>query len=121
MESFTKVLSEVDAKKQTAIPSKFVEHLPYNEGGKTQYFPVVDVSGKEWEFGYYIRSAENSPYPKPVFQGDWHRFASAKKLVAGDRIVFRMEKNAAGNQRYSIAAQKRIIKLLGQVIWGQEF
>ncbi|OMO74817.1 hypothetical protein CCACVL1_16454 [Corchorus capsularis] len=123
MASFTKELSEVDAKKQMAIPTNFVEHLPSHGGGNTQYIPVVDVDGKVWRFGYYIRG-ENSPYPKPVFQGEWHQFAKAKKLVAGDQITFRIETDAAGNPRYTIAAQKPVSdKLFGHVIrgWGQEF
>ncbi|XP_021288476.1 uncharacterized protein LOC110419710 [Herrania umbratica] len=121
MESFCKVLGDVDAKKQMAIPSDFVQHLPPHGGGYTHYFPVVDMSGKVWEnFGYYIRSVES--HPKPVFQGDWHQFVLAKGLVAGDRIIFRMERDANGVPRYTIAAQKRLLrKLFGQAIWGPEF
>ncbi|OMO92410.1 hypothetical protein COLO4_17588 [Corchorus olitorius] len=121
MASFTKELSEVDAKKQMAIPSNFVEHLPSHGGGNTIYLPVVDVDGKVWRFGYYTRSGENSQYPKPVFQGDWHQFVKAKKLVAGDQIIFRIERDAAGHERYTIAAQKPT-KLFGHVLdWGKEF
>ncbi|OMO92409.1 hypothetical protein COLO4_17587 [Corchorus olitorius] len=121
MACFSKVLGKVDTEKQMAIPTDFVEHLPYHEGGCTIYFPVFDASGHEWRFGYYIRSDVNSRYAKPVFQGDWHQFVSTKNLVPGDRIIFRVERTAAGDPRYTIAAQKPN-KLFGQVIgWGKEF
>ncbi|KAK8527477.1 hypothetical protein V6N12_054689 [Hibiscus sabdariffa] len=70
MAYFEKYLTEVDVRKQVAIPTDFVRHLPDYEGGHTITFPVRDVSGKVWEnFGYYIRR-EGNDYPKPVFQKD---------------------------------------------------
>ncbi|EOY13234.1 Uncharacterized protein TCM_031756 [Theobroma cacao] len=118
--SFSEVLGEVDAKKQMAIPSDFVKHLPPHRGGYTHYFPVVDVSGRVWEnFGYYIRGKES--HPKPVFQGDWRKFVLTKGLMAGDGIIFRMERDTTRVPRYTIAAQKPLHKLFGKVIWGPEF
>lgn len=38
MATFEKYLTEVDVNKQVAIPSDFVQHLPYNEGGTDNNF-----------------------------------------------------------------------------------
>ena len=124
MANFEKCLTEVDVKKQMAIPSDFVQHLPNYEGGYTIFFPVHDVSGNIWEgFGYYIRSRDHNPYyPKPVFQGDWRKYVREKQLTPGDKIIFRVEENANnGAPRYIIAAQKKKIKLFGRVFWTEEF
>ncbi|KAB2095679.1 hypothetical protein ERO13_A01G056300v2 [Gossypium hirsutum] len=120
MPSFEKYLTEVDVKKQVAIPSDFVQHLPDYEGGRTITFPVHDVSGKVWEnFGYYIRKGDD--YPKPVFQKDWHKYVRDKRLRPGDKIIFRVERNGDnGAPIYTIAAQKKI-ELLGSTIWSSEF
>ena len=121
MANFEKCLTEVDVKKQMAIPTDFARHLPDYEGGYTIFFPVHDVSGKIWEgFGYYIRSRDCDPYyPKPVFQGDWRQYVREKQLTPGDKIIFRVEEN--GVPTCTIAA-KRKIKLFGNTIgWSEEF
>ncbi|KAK8985601.1 hypothetical protein V6N11_068849 [Hibiscus sabdariffa] len=88
MAYFEKYLTEVDVRKQVAIPTDFVKHLPDYEGGHTITFPVRDVSGKVWEnFGYYIRR-EGNDYPKPVFQKDWRKYVRDKRLGPGDKIIF---------------------------------
>ncbi|XWS27325.1 hypothetical protein CRYUN_Cryun26dG0105400 [Craigia yunnanensis] len=121
MAYFEKYLTEVDVKKQMAIPTDFVQYLPQYEGGYTIYFPVHDVSGNIWErFGYYIRSRDcDAYYAKPVFQGDWHKYVHDKHLTLGDKIIFRVEENA-GAPRYIIAAQKKTV-LLGTIVWTEEF
>ncbi|WRX29361.1 B3 DNA binding domain - like 10 [Theobroma cacao] len=112
MRFFEKYLTKVDVKKQMAIPSAFREHLPRYEGGRTISFSVHDVSGNQWEnFGYYIRR-KGKDYAKPVFQKNWRKYARAKSLKPGDKIIFRVEENAAnGAPRYTIAAQKKIVIL----------
>ncbi|XVF78773.1 hypothetical protein PTKIN_Ptkin14bG0163200 [Pterospermum kingtungense] len=122
MAYFEKHLSKVDVEKQMAIPSNFTEHLPQYEGGRTIYFPVHDVSDKIWEsFGYYIRRKEGG-YAKPVFQGDWRKYVRAKRLVSGDKIIFRVEEDAVnGDRTYTIAAQKRVRLLGTTVAWSEEF
>ncbi|XVF78771.1 hypothetical protein PTKIN_Ptkin14bG0163000 [Pterospermum kingtungense] len=118
MASFEKHLKKVDVKKQMAIPTDFMRHLPHYQGGETIYFPVHDVSGNVYDhFGYYIRR-EN--YPKPVFQGDWHKYVCDKCLAPGDKIIFRVEENA-GAPRYTIAAQKRVTLFGSTVGWSEEF
>ncbi|EOY20511.1 Uncharacterized protein TCM_046144 [Theobroma cacao] len=109
MAHFEKYLTEVDVKKQMAIPTDFMRHLPYYEGGRTIFLPVYDVSGNLWEnFGYYIRR-EGKDYARPVFQGDWRKYVRANNLKPGDKIIFRVEENDAnGAPRYTIAAQRRI-------------
>ncbi|XVF04345.1 hypothetical protein REPUB_Repub05bG0074500 [Reevesia pubescens] len=116
MAYFKKCLTEVDVKKQLAIPSYFIEHLPHYEGGRTIYFSVHEVSGDVWpSFGYYTRG-EGTDYRKPVFQGDWRRYVLAKGLTPGDKIIFRGEENGFnGPPRYTIAAQKKVL-LFGAII-----
>ncbi|XVE50109.1 hypothetical protein DITRI_Ditri01bG0135300 [Diplodiscus trichospermus] len=121
MDYFEKDLTHVDVKKQMAIPSDFICHLPLYEGGRTIFLPVHDVSGKVWEnFGYYIRK-EGEDYAKPVFQGDWRKYVREKRLNPGDKIIFRVEYNAAnGGPRYTIAARRKI-PLFGNTLgWSEE-
>ncbi|KAK8527478.1 hypothetical protein V6N12_054690 [Hibiscus sabdariffa] len=47
MAYFEKFLTPVDVKKQVAIPSDFVKHLPEYKGGRTINFPVRDVAVAE--------------------------------------------------------------------------
>ncbi|XVF78774.1 hypothetical protein PTKIN_Ptkin14bG0163300 [Pterospermum kingtungense] len=122
MAYFEKYLTDVDVKKQMAIPTDFMGHLPRYQGGETISFPVHNVFGNVYEsFGYYIRR-EGQDYPKPVFQGDWRKYIRAKGLTPGDKIIFRVEENAAnGAPRYMIAAQKRVT-LFGSIVgWSEEF
>ncbi|XP_021288477.1 uncharacterized protein LOC110419711 [Herrania umbratica] len=121
MRSFQKHLTKVDVKKQMAIPSGFREHLPRYEGGRTMSLLVRDVSGNHWEnFGYYIRR-KGKDYPKPVFQRNWRKYARAKSLKPGDKIIFRVEENATnGAPRYTIAAQRKIMILGTIVVWTGE-
>ncbi|XVF04342.1 hypothetical protein REPUB_Repub05bG0074200 [Reevesia pubescens] len=122
MAYFEKYLTEVDVKKQMAIPSDFIRHLPHYEGGRTISFPVHDVSGNVWSsFGYYIRR-EGNDYPKPVFQGDWRKYVRTKGLIPGDKIIFRVEENGFnGAPRYTIAAQKKVILFGATFGWTEEF
>ena len=120
MPYFVKYLTKVDVYKQMAIPTKFIDHLPRCQGEETISFPVHDVSGNVWEsFGYYIRR-EGPDYLKPVFQGDWHKYICNKRLTSGDRVIFRVEENADGVARYTIAAQRRVN--FGETRgWSEEF
>ncbi|EOY13233.1 Uncharacterized protein TCM_031755 [Theobroma cacao] len=73
---------------QMAIPTDFMEHLPHYEGGWTTFYPVHD-----------------------------HKHVRAKSLKPGDKIIFRVEENAANSApRYTIAAQRKIV-LLGNAAW----
>ncbi|XVF78769.1 hypothetical protein PTKIN_Ptkin14bG0162800 [Pterospermum kingtungense] len=123
MAFFEKYLSKVDVKKQMAIPSKFTDHLPQYEGGRTIFFPVHDVSGQVWQrFGYYVRRKDQEHYSKPVLQADWRRYVRAKRLVSGDKIIFRVEEDAVtGARTYKIAAKKRVRLLGTTVAWSEEF
>ncbi|GLT74622.1 hypothetical protein SLA2020_464100 [Shorea laevis] len=113
MPSFSKLLCETDVKKQMAVNSDFVRHLPEPRGGGTINFQVVDVSsGRTWQFGYYVR---RDGHPKPVFQGDWHDYRREKGLKVGDKITFWAD---GGN--YSIQAERKIT-LMGQEIWTSDF
>ncbi|XWS10928.1 hypothetical protein CRYUN_Cryun38cG0040500 [Craigia yunnanensis] len=106
MSYFVKDLTKVDVNKQMAIPTNFIEHLPRYQGREMIYISVHVVSGNVWErFRNYI----NQDYPKPVFQGDWRKYVRAKHLTPGDKIIFRVEENADGVPRYTIAAQRRIV------------
>ncbi|XWS10927.1 hypothetical protein CRYUN_Cryun38cG0040400 [Craigia yunnanensis] len=121
MQSFEKCLTTTDVNSQIAIPTWFIGHLPRYQGGETISFPVHDVSGNVWErFGYYIRK-EGQDYSKPVFHGDWRRYVRTKRLTPDDKIIFRVEENADGVPRYTIAAQRRRAKILGTIIWSEEF
>ncbi|GMJ05295.1 hypothetical protein HRI_004198700 [Hibiscus trionum] len=117
---FEKQLTEVDVKKQVAIPTSFVQHLPDHDGGYTMSLPVCDVSGKVWEFGYYRRTRDG--YAKPVFQKGWRDFVRGKGLSPGDKIIFRVERNGVdGAPMYTVAAQKRI-RLFGSAVgWTEMF
>ena len=121
MHFFEKELSTTDVKRQIAIPSDFMEHLPRYQGGVTISFPVHDASGKVWEnFGYYFRR-EDQDYRKPVFQKDWCKYVRAKGLTSGDKIIFRVEENPDGVPRYTIAAQKRVVVFDTFFGWSEEF
>ncbi|GKV23682.1 hypothetical protein SLEP1_g33384 [Rubroshorea leprosula] len=112
MPSFSKILCDTDVKKQMAVNSDFVGHLPESRGGETVTFPVVDGSGTTWQFGYYVR---RDGHPKPVFQGGWHDYRRDRGLKAGDKITFWAD---GGN--YSIQAERKI-KLLGKEMWTSDF
>ncbi|GLT45380.1 hypothetical protein SLA2020_192150 [Shorea laevis] len=113
MPSFSKFLCETDVKKQIAVRSDFVGHLPETRG-KTVYFPVVDVSsGRTWQFGYYTRK---DGHPKPVFQGEWIDYRRNRGLKVGDKITF-----WADGGSYRIQAERKMIRLMGQEIWSSDF
>ena len=121
MPSFVKYLTKVDVEKQMAVPTDFIKHLPRYQGGETIYFPVHDVSGNVWEsFGYYIRR-EGQDHPKPAFQGHWRNYVRAKRLTPDDRIIFRVEENADGVTRYTIASQRRSVIFGATIGWSEEF
>ena len=121
MPSFVKCSTKVDVNKQMAIPTNFIKHLPRYQGRETILFPVHDVSGNVWEsFGYYIRT-EGPDYPKPIFQGDWRKYVCVKRLTSGDRVIFRVEENADGVARYTIAAQRRRVNFGETIGWSEEF
>ncbi|GLT67981.1 hypothetical protein SLA2020_402490 [Shorea laevis] len=112
MSSFTKILCETDVKKQMAVNSDLVNHLPQSRGGETVNLPVMDVSsGTTWEFGYYVR---RDGHPKPVFQGGWHDYRRNKGLKVGDKITF-----WADDGSYRIKAERKI-KLMGQEFWSSD-
>ena len=122
MPSFVKCSTKVDVNKQMAIPIKFIEHLPRYQGGETIPFPVHDVSGNVWEsFGYDIRREGQDYHPKLVFEGDWHKYVGDKCLTPGDKIIFRVEENADGVPRYTIAAQTRKVIFGTTFAWSEEF
>ncbi|GKV23663.1 hypothetical protein SLE2022_295730 [Rubroshorea leprosula] len=110
MPSFSKFLSDSDVKKQMAIDSNFVQHLPQSRRGATVHFPVVDISsGTLWNFGYYVRM---KGHLKPAFQGGWHNYRRHKGLKVGDKIIFWADRG-----RYRIKALRKI-KLFGQEMYG---
>ncbi|GKU97711.1 hypothetical protein SLEP1_g10818 [Rubroshorea leprosula] len=113
MPSFSKILSEGDIKRQMAVNSDFVDHLPEHRGGETVNFPVVDVrSGTTWQFGYYVR---RDGHPKPVFLGGWHDYRRHRGLKVGDKITFWAD---GGN--YSVQAERKV-SLMGREIWTSDF
>ena len=121
MPYFVKYLTKVDVDKQMAIPIKFIEHLPRCQGGEMKPFPVHDLSGNVWEsFGYYIRREDQDYHPKLVFEGDWGKYVRTKCLTPGDKIIFRVEENAGGVPRYTIAAQTRRVIFGTTVGWSEE-
>ncbi|KAK8603114.1 hypothetical protein V6N13_085310 [Hibiscus sabdariffa] len=70
MAYFEKFLTPVDVKKQVAIPSDFVKHLPEYKGGRTINFPVRDVAGNVWEnFGKQVAIPTDFVRHLPDYEG----------------------------------------------------
>ncbi|XVF58035.1 hypothetical protein PTKIN_Ptkin07bG0030100 [Pterospermum kingtungense] len=88
---FSKRLSTTDNIKRLAIPTKSLAFLPRFCGGHALELLVRDESGQPWPFVCSIR--KTGPYPKPVFQQGWLDFAAAKRLSAGEKIIFYEEED----------------------------
>ncbi|KAJ0041483.1 hypothetical protein Pint_28692 [Pistacia integerrima] len=107
MEIFSKLLSKTDSTVRLAIPTSAQPHF-HNFVGRD--LPVIDWTGQEWSFRFSIR---RGGHPKPVFIGDWAKFARAKGLQLNDRLIFTLED---GTYRIEVS-RKTHMKLFGQNLW----
>ncbi|GLT46690.1 hypothetical protein SLA2020_406020 [Shorea laevis] len=116
MVSFEKELTRTDKGSMLVVPTWFARnHMRRVEGGRSENLTVVDVGGRVWRFGYYVRRHRN---PRPVLRSGWRRYVLEKGLKVGDRIIF--ERVDGLPELYRIGARRRI-KLFGQEVWTVEF
>ncbi|KAJ0040168.1 hypothetical protein Pint_28684 [Pistacia integerrima] len=109
MEVFSKFLSETDSTVRLAIPTSALPHFE-NFGGRDLL--VRDWTGQEWKFCFSIRKVG---HPRPVFTGDWVRFAQAKCLQLNDLLIFTQLEH--GQYRVEVFRETHF-ELLGQkIMW----
>ncbi|KAJ0039836.1 hypothetical protein Pint_28675 [Pistacia integerrima] len=106
---FFKHLTKTDLTVRLAIPSSALPHFENLEGCDLL---VRDYrTRQEWKFRF---STRNIGHPRPVFTGDWVRFARAKRLLLHDLLIF----NQLEDGQYRIEVlRKTDLKLFGKVIW----
>ncbi|GKV01913.1 hypothetical protein SLEP1_g14424 [Rubroshorea leprosula] len=115
MARFEKKLTRTDEGSMLVIPTRFARnHMRRVEGG-SENITVVDVGGRVWRFGYYVRRHRN---PRPVLRSGWRRYVLEKGLKVGDKIIF--ERVDGFPERYRIGARRRI-KLFGLEVWTDVF
>ncbi|KAJ0039841.1 hypothetical protein Pint_28673 [Pistacia integerrima] len=109
MEVFSKFLSVTDSTVRLAIPTMALPHFE-NPGGHDLL--VRDWTEQEWNFRLSTRDGD---HPKPVFTGDWGRFARAKGLQVNDLLIFTQRED--GEYRIDVYRETHFV-LFGQpVIW----
>ncbi|KAJ0041485.1 hypothetical protein Pint_28690 [Pistacia integerrima] len=109
MEVFSKFLSNTDSTVRLAIPTSALPHFK-NFGGRDLL--VTDWEEQEWKFHF---STRNLGHAKPVFTGDWVRFAQAKRLQLNDLLIFSQLEQ--GQYRIEVFRETDF-ELLGQkVMW----
>ncbi|KAJ0040634.1 hypothetical protein Pint_28666 [Pistacia integerrima] len=112
MEVFSKILSVTDLNVRLAIPAKALQHFG-NPGGRdlrVRDLLVRDWTEQEWNFRLSTRDGD---HPKPVFTGDWGRFARAKGLQVNDLLIFTQRED--GEYRIDVYRKTDFV-LFGQPI-----
>ncbi|KAJ0097103.1 hypothetical protein Patl1_29255 [Pistacia atlantica] len=109
MEVFSKFLSNTDSTVRLAIPTSALPHFE-SFGGCDLL--VRDWTEQEWRFRFSLRKVG---HPKPIFTGDWVRFAQAKHLQLDDLLIFTQLEDS----QYKVEVFRETdFELLGQrVMW----
>ncbi|CAK7357072.1 unnamed protein product [Dovyalis caffra] len=114
---FTKKLKPTHINHTLSVPTHVLLAFQIPEGTHMMRFEAVDAIDNVWRFCLSIR--QTGVYPKPaLLRSSWFRFVKQKGLVPNDRVVFFMEKDETNELRsYTVRAQRKVIRLMGQDIW----